>query len=630
MAENPQPLTKKTITAIQNNAKTIDNIATEISRATGVSITPLGIASPVAREMNKNEIDYPRIFVPLRNAIVSGTNDSLMQNYYDVLKNDPTNRTSTIRGIYNRLTNPALNDIGPGKFRIATAASLLQAYMNDRRFAKDPFDLFKYDGHLDQLVRDLNSNTSATAIHLTYKLSGLMNLEAVDWYTSNMGQARWNKYSPEEQARLITTYYTLGKERMTDGAAAQIAKSRIYTPDLNSDGGIYVGSGSNMGVMKGALGQGAIVTRPDGTTQYLDGNGKIIREDSPAVTLDPTEAAGSGFQSRSTIREFDPNNNVIRKTQKFSNADGSQRDSTQFADSVWARPGDAMSPANPQPPNGSPALPAPGTQSRSAAPDGTTPSSAQGALPATPASQPYTAGTGGILGKFWDSLIAPAEAASPPPQGALLLTPFFPGQEPLFGDRSGIAPGVPSPDTPLRRISSAFPGMALPDPDPAPPPQAERPLGIFTGKPMPSWTTPPPLGGLLNNSNPSGNNDGFNLLAGLTSRNPTPPEPPPQTAGSIPERRLGSRTYSVSSAPAYDPRALAAPLVPSDDANYAGGPLGMFAGKAGTNSQNPNQPPLDDEQEQADLQALEDRLASTGNINDAWELFKARIASRRY
>jgi Peptidase family M23 len=52
---------------------------------------------------------------------------------------------------------------------------------------------------------------------------------------------------------------------------------------------------------------------------------------------------------------------------------------------------------------------------------------------------------------------------------------------------------------------------------PAPPPQPGRPLGIFTGRPMPSWITPPPLGGLLNNSNAAGNNDGFNLLAGIVS-----------------------------------------------------------------------------------------------------------------
>jgi hypothetical protein len=296
----------------------------------------------------------------------------------------------------------------------------------------------------------------------------------------------------------------------------------------------------------------------------------------------------------------------------------------------WASPGRAISPAIPQPPNGSPALPAPRKQRRSATPDDLAPTSAQGALPATPSSQPYTAGTGGVLGKFFlDSLITPAEAASPAAQGAPLLTPYFPGQASTFGDRSGITPGVASPDTPLRRISSAFPGMALPGPDPAPPPQPGRPLGIFTGRPMPSWITPPPLGGLLNNSNAAGNNDGFNLLAGLVSRNPTQPEPPQQTAGSIPERRLGRSILNQSPAPAYDPGAATAPLASSVDANYSGGPLGMYAALAGTDPQDPNQPASpDDAQEQANIQALEARLSSSGNINDAWALYNARKSSR--
>jgi hypothetical protein len=57
MPENPQPLTKDPIAAIQNNAKRIGNIAAEINKATHIPVTPLGIASPVAREMNKDEID---------------------------------------------------------------------------------------------------------------------------------------------------------------------------------------------------------------------------------------------------------------------------------------------------------------------------------------------------------------------------------------------------------------------------------------------------------------------------------------------------------------------------------------------------------------------------------------------
>jgi hypothetical protein len=183
---------------------------------------------------------------------------------------------------------------------------------------------------------------------------------------------------------------------------------------------------------------------------------------------------------------------------------------------------------------------------------------------------------------------------------------------------------------PLRRVSSAFPGMTLPNPDqPAAVPQPGLPLGIFSGNPMPSWTAPR-FGRLLNNSNASGDNDWFSHLAGLVSRNSMPPEPPQQPAAGTPERRLGRRSYSVSPAPAYDPGGAAAPLVPSDDANYSGGLLGRFAGKAGIDQQNLNQsaPPVD-EQEQADLQALEDRFASSGSIGDARALFKAHMASQR-
>jgi hypothetical protein len=163
-------------------------------------------------------------------------------------------------------------------------------------------------------------------------------------------------------------------------------------------------------------------------------------------------------------------------------------------------------------------------------------------------------------------------------------------------------------------------------------PEAGRPLGIFTGKPMPEWTTPVPLGGLLGNSKASGDSDWFNLLAGLVSRNSTPPEPPQQTADSMPERRLGRRILNQSPVPAYDPGAAAAPLAPSDDPNYSGGVLSRLVALAGIDPQNSNQPAPpspDDEQEQADLRALEERLASSGNIRDAVALYNARKSNWR-
>jgi hypothetical protein len=141
-----------------------------------------------------------------------------------------------------------------------------------------------------------------------------------------------------------------------------------------------------------------------------------------------------------------------------------------------------------------------------------------------------------------------------------------------------------------------------------------------------------PLGGLLNNSSASGNGDLVDFLAGLVSRNPTQPEPPQQTAGSMPERRLGRRILNQSPAPAYDPGAAAAPLAPSDDPNFSGGLLGRLAALAGIDPQNPKRPAPpspDDDEEQAALRALEDRLTSSGNVRDAVALYNARKASRR-
>lgn len=94
--------------------------------------------------------------------------------------------------------------------------------------------------------------------------------------------------------------------------------------------------------------------------------------------------------------------------------------------------------------------------------------------------------------------------------------------------------------------------------------------------------------------------------------------------------RLVRSILNQSPAPAYDPGAAAAPRAPSGDANYSGGLLGMYAALAGTDRRDPNQPaPPDDEQEQANIQALEARLSSSGNVNDAWALYNARQAGRR-
>jgi hypothetical protein len=75
-------------------------------------------------------------------------------------------------------------------------------------------------------------------------------------------------------------------------------------------------------------------------------------------------------------------------------------------------------------------------------------------------------------------------------------------------------------------------------------------------------------------------------------------------------------------------------MVSTDTPNFSGGLLGRLAAPAGIDPQDPNRsapPPqqLDDEQEQADMRALDARLSSSGNIRDAVALYNAKKASRR-
>ena len=108
---------------------------------------------------------------------------------------------------------------------------------------------------------------------------------------------------------------------------------------------------------------------------------------------------------------------------------------------------------------------------------------------------------------------------------------------------------------------------------PVPPPESGRPLGFFTGRPMPLWTTPPPLGGLRGNSNASGDGNPF---------------------ASLP---VGPGAGGKSQGSATGPGAPAAPFVPSNDPNNSGSLADWIANLAGVNPENPTQPappPLDD------------------------------------
>jgi hypothetical protein len=218
-------------------------------------------------------------------------------------------------------------------------------------------------------------------------------------------------------------------------------------------------------------------------------------------------------------------------------------------------------------------------------------------------------------------------AVSTTAQGAPHAAPNLPIDESALGDRSENASGAPRPDINSRRVSSAFRNLTPRNPDEAAlSPERVPLLGIFSGKPMSLLRLPPSVWGLPDNSDASGDGNWFNFLAGLALQDPTQHAPSLQ-AGAMPGRRI----VDQPPASAVDTRAPAVPLTPSDDRNFSGGLLGRLRALAGIDAQNPNQPapPLDDEQEQADMRALDARLSNSGNIRDAVALYKARKSKRQ-
>jgi hypothetical protein len=180
-----------------------------------------------------------------------------------------------------------------------------------------------------------------------------------------------------------------------------------------------------------------------------------------------------------------------------------------------------------------------------------------------------------------------------------------------------------------------------------PPSESGRPLGIFSGKPMPLWTAPPPLGGLLDNSNAAGNGDRnwFTALAGNSfsrtggsgdARSSPTPEPQQSWGPSPPYieeylQYLNQLNGNHPRASVFDPGLPATPFDVSDPTPFSGGLPGRLAALAGIDPLKPNQfaPPPDDEHEQTDLRALDARLSSSGDIRDAVALYNARKSSRR-
>ena len=203
------------------------------------------IAGPIAREMNKDAIDYNHDWihqqmVAIRDKrILSMSNEQLEINLAYVLSNGITNTGGGANALQVKWFNPVLNDLGPGKFQLGTAMAAVNYYIDNINDFAGSLDLAKYAGHADQLVKDMLSPD--TALSLAIRLTAVESKQAQSWFSTT--DPSWNLRSEDYKAALITTWYTIGKNDIVASYNFQTANGlypELYNPSaVNANGGVY-------------------------------------------------------------------------------------------------------------------------------------------------------------------------------------------------------------------------------------------------------------------------------------------------------------------------------------------------------------------------------------------------------
>lgn len=181
--------------------------AKAISAALGSSgVTAQAILGAVGEEYQSlNLIDTLQTFNVSRE-----THQSIADNFKKVAPDEVLKQKmvtgNSLEKLGYKLTNPVLNDIGPGNIKILTAIELLQNY-SARNINTDPLGIKIYSSDYHKLVSDLSDKNNPASL----KFAALMLQEANEFYQDEAAAA-WNTYNQDTKDAVLVTYYNNGYE----------------------------------------------------------------------------------------------------------------------------------------------------------------------------------------------------------------------------------------------------------------------------------------------------------------------------------------------------------------------------------------------------------------------------------
>jgi hypothetical protein len=173
---------------------------------------------------------------------VSGRNQNAMNGYHD-LKPAIDAGTPVQNGAWGKFTNPMEIDVGIGNFNPAVGVDLVKKYIADPKYTDDPLGLRKYDGHYDQLYRDLADPQSDATIRLTGLKLAEVERDMYSGYGKTPAQIRAGKVRqglyanaiPAMKDKLLDEGYRTGKKTMDNRGGNQMPQPREKYYDFFED-----------------------------------------------------------------------------------------------------------------------------------------------------------------------------------------------------------------------------------------------------------------------------------------------------------------------------------------------------------------------------------------------------------
>lgn len=194
-------------------------------KSSGITSTIInGVILEEFQDRNESSLDI--IIQNLADSVASKKllDHDIINDRYEYIKALSSTERNEIHGL-DKFEEPIMIDVGRGNVQIYTAIKLLQEY-STKNLDSDPLLLKIYNNSYDQLVVDLQKDSSAT----TVKFAGLMIKEASDWASTHV--TGWSELSTSEKEGFASFYYNVGQDTMNERYNSAIILSGEYKPDL--------------------------------------------------------------------------------------------------------------------------------------------------------------------------------------------------------------------------------------------------------------------------------------------------------------------------------------------------------------------------------------------------------------